>query len=259
MKRISKDNLYAVILAGGSGTRFWPLSRASSPKQFLHIIGHKSLLYHTALRLKDKFDASHIYIVTNQLFKNKVKQELRSFKIPVSNILLEPSGKNTAPAVCWAASVIHGRNPDAIMCVFPADHYICHKQKFMHILDKAAVLANQNYLVTFGIAPNRPDTGYGYLKIKRAKGVFGVEKFIEKPPLLLAQKFLKTKKYLWNSGMFIWRTDVILGEFKKYLPKIYKPFMKGKGRGPVGRFWRDFPSISIDYGVLEKAKNVVAV
>ena len=255
-KRIPKNNLYAVILAGGSGTRFWPLSRASNPKQFLKIAGNKSLLYETINRIKGQFYPANILIFTNAAFKNKVKAQIKSFKISDENIFLEPEGKNTAPAICWAASVIERMNPDAIMCVLPSDHFITNKAKFSQTLDRACALAQDNYLVTLGIEPNRPETGYGYLKIKTERGITRVVKFTEKPSLGVAKQFVKAKNYLWNSGMFIWKASVILDQFQEYLPNIYKPFNEVKD---IHTFWSKLPSISIDYGILEKAHSVVAV
>jgi len=259
-------NLYAVILAGGSGTRFWPKSRQARPKQFLDIMGKGSLLQETIRRLKPKVASANIFIVTNKAYQKVVKEQGGIFKIPSANILLEPEGKNTAPAIAWAAALIHQRNPNAVMGIFPSDHLILNQKKFLSILDEAVVLANADNLVTFGIVPNRPETGYGYLKTakKKVKGttVNKVVKFTEKPSVAKAKEFVK-KGYFWNSGMFVWRSEIILQAFETHLPKIHNIFV-GAGFKPahlkdINKIWPKLPSISIDYGILEKADNVVAV
>ncbi|MCA9405675.1 MAG: mannose-1-phosphate guanylyltransferase [Candidatus Omnitrophica bacterium] len=252
-------NLYAVILAGGAGTRFWPLSRKSKPKQFLNITGKGTLLQETVARVKTEIKPDNIIVVTNAEYKKPVADQLRRFGVPVKNILLEPSGKNTAPAICWAASLIYKRNPEAVMAVLPSDHLILNKTKFLTALRQAVELAQKQSLVTFGIVPTRPETGYGYIKIKKVKNRWNVQKFTEKPSLAKANKFLKTKQYVWNSGMFIWRADVILEEFKKYLPKIYRLLSMNPNPSAVRRVWSKLPAISVDYGILEKTKKGAAV
>jgi len=292
-------NLYAVILAGGIGTRFWPVSRKSNPKQFLNITGKGTLLQETLARIKPQVRGSHIYIVTNAAYRKAIEQQVARFKIPKANILLEPKGKNTAPAICWAAAKIHKISPNAVMVVLPSDHIILNRSKFQKILGKAVRLAEENYLVTLGIVPTRPETGYGYLKTVKTKtngrSIVKVQQFTEKPSLSKAKQFLKKNReprgvhghkpnavygYYWNSGMFVWKSAVILREFQKYLPKIYRvlvgaglPRTEAPSRGvlgtevkpaPTGRdyinkVWPHLPNISIDYGILEKAKNVAAV
>jgi len=256
-------NLYAVILAGGSGTRFWPVSRKSNPKQFLNIIGKGTLLQETLARIRPQIAGAHIFIITNAAYRNTVRRQTARFKIPKANILLEPEARNTAPAICWAAAVIQRIDPDAVMAVLPSDHLILEQKKFLKVLREAVQLARKNYLVTLGISPTRPDTGYGYLKTARkkvdGKQIIKVEKFTEKPSLSKAKQFLKTKKYFWNSGMFVWKSSVVLDEFRRYLPEVYGLVGKETGMVHIRRVWRRMPHISIDYGVLEKSKNVVAV
>ena len=258
---MAKQNLYAVILAGGSGTRFWPLSRKANPKQFLNMTGERSLLQETLARISPRVRGSNVLIVTNKDHRKKILQQVKSFKIPLKNILLEPQGKNTAPAIAWAAAHIYRQSKNAVMMVLPSDHLILNPKAFLKYLDEAVRLAGQNYLVTLGIVPTRPETGYGYLKIKLfkrlGKTVWKVEKFTEKPSLETAEKFIQAKTYLWNSGMFVWKCSVIQGAFQKYLPPVSKAFVRY--RGSVGRFWPTLPNISIDYGILEKANNVVTV
>jgi mannose-1-phosphate guanylyltransferase/mannose-6-phosphate isomerase len=260
---MKKDNLYVVILAGGSGTRFWPASRSAYPKQFLSLVGQTSMLQQTLARIQAKATADHVYIVTNKRFSKIIEKQTAAFKVPKANILLEPSGKNTAPAIAWAASIINSRNPDAVMAVLPSDHLIANQKAFLTTIDQAVSLANENYLVTLGIVPTRPETGYGYIKGKKVnrKGriLHEVEQFVEKPSLKKAQFYLKTKKYYWNSGMFIWRTSVILEEFAKYLPDLYRSFSVGYSQRAVEKFWANLTGISIDYGIMEKAKQVAVV
>ncbi|MDP2653466.1 MAG: mannose-1-phosphate guanylyltransferase [Candidatus Omnitrophota bacterium] len=255
-------NFYAVILAGGSGTRFWPMSRKLLPKQFLKITGRRSLFQETLARIHPLVKGPQILIVTNKDHAAEIREQAREFKLPSANILLEPEGKNTAPAICWAASRVHRRDPNAVMAVLPSDHLILHPRAFLRQLRKAADLARRGYLVTLGIVPTRPETGYGYLKITPArsagKTVWRVEKFTEKPSLDVAKKFVRTGRYLWNSGMFIWKCSVILDEFEKSLPKIHAGIF-GKSDAQVRRAWKGLAGISIDYGILEKSGNVATV
>ncbi len=260
---MAKDkNLYAVILAGGAGTRFWPLSRRSQPKQFLNIHGEKSLFQQTLLRLRPKIDGTNIIIVTNKAYTDKIRQQIKGFKIPPGNILPEPEGKNTAPAVCWAASVIHQRNPKAVMAVLPSDHLITQPREYLSTLQKAVDLAQTQHLVVFGITPSRPETGYGYFKthsiLEGKRSVLKVIKFIEKPSFDRAMKFLQEGNYYWNSGMFVWKTEVILSELKRYQPAIYE-LLSVKNLAKIKNVWKKLPSISIDCAILEKSHRVAAV
>ena len=263
-KNINKDkNLYAVILAGGRGTRFWPESRDSNPKQFLNITGNGSLLEGTIARIKGKIPGSNILIVTGSKYKNIVAEQTKKFRIPSSNILLEPCGKNTAPAICWAAAHIYKQNKNAVMLVLPSDHLIQKKNAFIKIINAAVKQAEEGNLVTLGIVPTRPETGYGYLKINKkgnkTKSAFKLDRFVEKPSLSKAKRFLKEKIYLWNSGMFVWRCDVVLEEYRKHLPKTYVLLKEKLGSAYIKKIWDNIQSISVDYGILEKAGNVVAV
>lgn len=255
------SNLYAVILAGGSGTRFWPLSRKSNPKQFLNMIGERSLLQETIARISPRVKGPHILIVTNKDHLQKIRQQTAAFRIPRQNILPEPEGKNTAPAIAWAAAHIHAKDKNAVMMILPSDHLISNPKAFLHYVDEAVKLAEQKYLVTMGIVPTRPETGYGYLNIQSfkrfSKTIYKVKKFTEKPSLETARRFVQARTYLWNSGMFIWKTSVILDAFARHLPEVAEAF--ASYRGSVKGFWSRLPGISIDYGILEKSNHVVTV
>ena len=257
------ENLYAVILAGGSGTRFWPLGRLDVPKQFLKITGRESLLQETIQRIKPLVQPDHIFIVTNIRYASQVKEQMMSFHLPGANILLEPEGKNTAPAVAWAGFRIHRLNPGAIMMVLPSDHLVKNRQAFLENLKEASKLADLGFLVTLGIPPTRPETGYGYLKTQRmkfrGKNILKVEQFVEKPPLPQARQFLRQKNYLWNSGLFVWKTERILMSFKEFLPDMYQLFEKRHSNTQITKNWQCLPSVSIDYGILEKERDVVCV
>lgn len=262
-------NLYAVILAGGSGTRFWPVSRKSNPKQFLDITGRGTLFQETLARIQPKVSGANMLVVTNAAYRQAIEKQIVRFKIPKKNILLEPEGKNTAPAICWAAAKIRAIDPQAVLAVLPSDHLIQNHKKFLNILEEAVGLAQEDFLVTLGIVPTRPETGYGYLKTSavkvNGKSIIKVVQFTEKPDLSKAKQFVKHKNYFWNSGMFVWKSSVILEEFQKYLPDIYRRLVKtGHDFVPtdqtyINKVWGRLPNISIDYGILEKAENVAAV
>lgn len=260
---IKKKNLYAVILAGGSGTRFWPVSREKLPKQFVNILDDQTLFQKTLVRVHSSIPAQNTFILTNAKFKSLVKKQMRGLGIPDKNIMLEPSGKNTAPAICWAASRISNINPDGVMVVLPSDHLIEKKQNFLKVIRKAVKAAEDNYLVTFGIKPTRPETGYGYLQLKKTlkkKGdYFPLRQFREKPDLANAKRYVSAGNYFWNSGIFVWKASVILNEFQKYCPKIYHLLSPSKTDKARLHDWKKLPSVSIDYGVLEKSRCVAAV
>jgi len=258
-----KQKIYAVILAGGMGTRFWPVSRESNPKQFLNITGKGSLLQETLARIRPKISGARVFIVTNAFYRNEIERQVSRFHIPKANILLEPKGRNTAPAICWAAAKIHKIDPDAIMAVLPSDHLIANRRKFLKVLGDAILLAQEHYLVTLGVIPTRPETGYGYLQTAKkkigSKSIIVVKQFKEKPSLAKAKQFIKRKNYFWNSGMFVWKSSVILREFKKYLPSVYRLVGEKVSCAHIEKVWHRLPNISIDYGILEKTKNIVAV
>ncbi|MDP1853792.1 MAG: mannose-1-phosphate guanylyltransferase/mannose-6-phosphate isomerase [Candidatus Omnitrophota bacterium] len=260
----TKDNTYAVILAGGSGTRFWPLSRQIEPKHLLKFYGDESLLQQTIKRIIPLVTPALIYIITNNLHKFELTQQASIFGIPESNIIIEPEGKNTAPAIGLAAVNIIKKDSDPTLIILPADHHIADNKKFISTLKTAVTVAKDNHIVTLGIKPTNPATGYGYikvnekLKIKNAKW-HKVQKFVEKPDLKKAKKYIKDKNYFWNSGMFIVKAKVILNETKKYLPKLHKELTKIANGEDIQKIYKNLNSISIDYGVLEKSKNSVVI
>lgn len=256
-------NLFALILAGGTGTRFWPLSRQAHPKQFLTFLGRKSLLQLTLERILPMVEPSQIYVVTLMRYRKVIRPLIKDYKIPSSNLLFEPDGKNTAPPIAWAAARMMRVNPNAMMVVLPSDHIILNKYAFLKTIRLAVNLAWENNLVTLGIVPTRPETGYGYLKTmcKRFNGrvIWKVVQFTEKPSLTKAKRYFQSRNYYWNSGMFIWKAAVILEEYNKYQPVIHRLMKGNTSQQGINRVWSRLSSISVDYAILEKSQRVVTV
>ena len=255
---------YAVILAGGVGSRFWPFSRELEPKQFMKIIGEASLLQATIQRLKGVVEPSRVYIITNNIYFYEVKAQVTKFGIPDENIILEPQGKNTAPAVGLCAKLISQIDKDAVLLVLPSDHYIKNIENFKRTIKKAIACAKNNFLVTIGIKPSAPSIGYGYIKINpkletRNPMVYSVDKFLEKPDLNKAKKYFKDKKFFWNSGMFIWKASVFLEETKEYLPKLYANLRLINSVNDISRIWPRIEAISVDYGIMERSKRIALI
>lgn len=261
--------VYAVIMAGGVGTRFWPKSRKSNPKQFLSLFGETSMIQQTVERLDGFVDGKHVVVVTNQDYATLVKRQLPS--IEPKHIIGEPLARNTAPCIASAAAFLNKKDPESVMIVLPADHRIGNPEEFKRVLDTAVKTArSQESLVTIGIKPNRPETGYGYIHREKdvdvdefSHPVYRVQKFTEKPNLERATTFFESGDYLWNSGIFIWKTSTILNAFKKYLPEIYKSveILKKSDfeQEDVREFYEACPSISIDYGIMENAEKVQVI
>jgi mannose-1-phosphate guanylyltransferase len=260
---MKQKDVYAVLLVGGSGTRFWPQSRQKMPKQFLSMMGNDSLFQKTLQRIVPLVSPDHVYIVANRQYKKIIFDQMAAFKVPRSQVLFEPEAKNTAPAVGWVSAVIHKRDPEATLVVLPSDHLILKQKKYSQVLKKAIRLARQDCLVTLGIVPTRPETGYGYLRTKevtvKGRKQIKVLDFVEKPDLARAKRYIKKKNYFWNSGMFVWRTDVILKEFQQYLPRIYRYLHDGPSQKQIGSRWKKIQGISVDYGILEHSRKVMAV
>jgi mannose-1-phosphate guanylyltransferase len=270
-----EEHLYAVIMAGGLGSRLWPLSRRKMPKQFLDFFGDGSMIAKTVARLDGIIKPENILIITNKSGKVLTKKQLPH--IPMRNIIVEPAGRNTAPCIALATVYIKKRCPDAIACVLPADHLISDVKLFQQTL-RAAIetAARTEALVTIGIKPDRPETGYGYIQVNQEhtdlttsiKVRFGinahkVKTFAEKPDLDTAKQFLQSGDFLWNSGVFVWRVDSIIKEYRRYLPQIYfdmQNILQAIGTRKEKRVIENFYSwvhpISIDYGVMEKAESV---
>ncbi|MBY0576167.1 MAG: mannose-1-phosphate guanylyltransferase/mannose-6-phosphate isomerase [Gallionellaceae bacterium] len=259
---MNNDHVHAVILAGGSGSRLWPLSRQHLPKQFLSLDGDASLLQATINRLFPAIDAGNILIVTQE---SHAKGEAYHALLPYQ-ALYEPIGRNTAPAIALAAACLMADGNDPVMVVLPADHIIKDEARFRAHLDMSIQAAQSGKLITFGIQPTHPDTGFGYIKACRAADaqVYGVERFTEKPDHATAVRFLKEGDYYWNSGMFVWRASVILAEIQQHLPAVHQVVQDiiaesratGTFQQAVDKYFAAMPSISIDYGVLEKSGNV---
>jgi mannose-1-phosphate guanylyltransferase/mannose-6-phosphate isomerase len=259
---MSNRKVYAVILAGGSGSRLWPLSRQHLPKQFLALDGASSLLQTTIDRLSPVIDAKDVLIVTQE---SHAKGEAYHALLPYQ-ALYEPVGRNTAPAIALAAAYLTANGEDPVMVVLPADHIIKDEVSFRAHLEIAIKAAESGKLVTFGIQPTRPDTGFGYIKAHQAgdSEICEVDRFTEKPDLDTAERFLKEGDYYWNSGMFVWRASTILAEVKTHLPAVYKivETMLADNRAgtsfqqAVEKHFASMPPISIDYGVLEKSDRV---
>jgi mannose-1-phosphate guanylyltransferase/mannose-6-phosphate isomerase len=290
------SDVHAVILAGGSGSRLWPLSRQNLPKQFLALDGNASLLQATIDRLSPTIDAQSVLIVTQEAH---AKGEAYHALLPYQ-ALYEPVGRNTAPAIALAAAYLGAGGNDPVMVVLPADHIIKDDGRFREHLQNAIQAAKDGKLVTFGIRPTRPDTGFGYIKVKGLRTeerglsekaassatqhstlstqscisqssildpqscIFDVERFTEKPDLATAERFLEEGDYYWNSGMFVWRASVILAEIQRYLPAVHQIVQTILAESRAGvtfqqaveRHFAAMPSISIDYGVLEKSDRV---
>ncbi|MCK4648193.1 mannose-1-phosphate guanylyltransferase, partial [bacterium] len=224
----------AVIIAGGRGERFWPKSRIKTPKQLLPIASKKSMIYETVKRIGPSVKAEDILIIARKGLGPIIKKELP--KIPTKNIISEPFGRDTAAAVGLGAILAEKKDPDSVMVVLPADHVIGEPQKFLKTLKVAIKAARDtDNLVTMGIKPNRPETGYGYIEVnakckmknakfktQNSKEVYGVKRFAEKPDRKKALRFMKSGRYLWNSGMFIWRASVILEAMRKHMPQLYR-------------------------------------
>ncbi|MFD2531167.1 mannose-1-phosphate guanylyltransferase [Gracilimonas halophila] len=264
--------VYAVIMAGGAGTRFWPKSTKKLPKQFLSLFGDKTMIQNTAERIKTLIPQERIMVVTNDNYVDLVKDQLPS--VPNDNIVGEVVAKNTAPCVAIAAEMLYKKDPEAVMVVLPADHHIEDPDAFNQYLKSAIEKAESGEnLVTIGIQPDRPETGYGYIhgdntveEELAGYTVHPVRAFKEKPDKETAEKFLQAGNYFWNSGMFIWAAKTILNEFKKHLPKMYDQVKESSEylftkdhKKAVDSFYHSCESVSIDYGIMEHSENVFVV
>ncbi len=263
------DNYYCVIMAGGVGSRFWPMSKTAHPKQFMDVLGTgKTLIQLTFDRFTKILPAKNIYIVTNEIYKELVLEQLP--EIGENQVLCEPSRRNTAPCIAYANYKIREENEDAIIVVAPSDHIILKEDEFVSDIRTAMKAAEQNdWLITLGIRPSRPDTGYGYIQFKEEHvypsddRLRKVKTFTEKPNLDIAKSFLASGDFLWNSGIFVWSLKSIMSAFQNHLNEVDVLFQKGIGKyntpdedSFIDETYAVCKNISIDYGVMEKADNV---
>jgi len=268
-------HLYAVVLAGGSGTRFWPLSRHLYPKQLLRILGDKTLIQQTMHRILHCVPASQVLISTNSAQADSIRVQLAEWKEEIShNFVIEPEARNTAPAIALAAIELVRRDPQAVMLVLPADHVIKGDRKFQAAVALGAKLAEDGHLVTFGIKPVRPETGYGYVQPNRRArlasrgGLVGypVGRFVEKPDAKTAARYLQAGNYYWNSGIFAWRASTILEELMRYQPAMARGLRKigalqksDAGGSAVAQVYRRLTPVSIDHGVMEHSSRAAVI
>lgn len=263
---------FVVIIAGGRGERFWPLSRSSRPKHLLPIVGDKPLLVQTIDRVRSIVPAQNTLVITSA-FQEKAVREVCS-GLPPQNIIVEPKGRDTAPAVALAAEIVGSRDPQGVFAILPADHVIHDKRAYQADLKAAFAAASaEGVMVTIGIRPTEPATGFGYIQRGVAWQTFSnrpfyyASRFVEKPNLETAKGYLASGDYFWNAGMFIWRVPVVLSAFSKHAPELYAAMApvrralarKGKLAPALKRAYDEVPKISVDYALLEKSDNVVVV
>ena len=268
-------NLFAVILAGGSGTRFWPLSRELYPKQLLKVLSDRTLIQRTVQRVRPIVPSEHILVVTGAGHADAIRIQLDGpGGIRKENILAEPVARNTASAIGWAAEAIRRRDPDGVMLVMPADHIMPDETKFRRAVAWAVPVAQAGRLVTFGITPTRPETGYGYIQAEARRPLLTeggfkalvVARFVEKPDLATAKRYLRAGHFYWNSGIFVWRADTILEEMKTALPVLSRGLRRLSAAlgtpheaRALDRFYKGAESISIDHGVLQRTRLAAVI
>lgn len=260
---------YVAIMAGGIGSRFWPMSRTAYPKQFLDVLNTgKTLIQWTFERYAKFIPIENIFIVTSEEYVSIVKEQLPL--LPFENIIAEPSRKNTAPCIAYISFKLAQKDPDAILVVAPSDHLILEENNFQQIVELSLdFVSNIKALVTLGIKPSNPNTGYGYIQyegLEVAKGVYKVKTFTEKPNLEIAQSFLDSGDFLWNAGIFAWKVSTILAAFENLQPEMYELFDQEKAnfntaqeKTAIEKIYPQCTNISIDIAIMEKAKNVYVI
>jgi mannose-1-phosphate guanylyltransferase len=261
---------YAVIMAGGGGTRLWPISRKEMPKQLLPLLGKETLFQSTVARLEKLFPPERILVVTVAEQAREMRKQVPS--IPAENYLIEPAPRGTASVVALAAAVLQKRDPQALMAIQTSDHYIRNRDLFHYLIRTAFDVAQKNYLVTLGITPTFPSTGYGYIQQGESLNgdykypVYTVKRFKEKPDEETAQQLLRGGDHSWNSGMFVWRVDSVLAEIERQMPQLFKVVNKissawgtAEQDDVVQAHWFDLKNQTIDYGVMEKAERVAVL
>lgn len=262
--------MYALIMAGGSGTRLWPRSRGSSPKQLLGLLSERTMLQEACHRIAPLVPDDQIFVVTNEAYTDVVRQQVP--QAPAANIIGELEGHGTAPCIGLSALYLRRLDSEAVMAVLTADHHIEKTEELRRALQAAAQVAEEGRLVTLGIQPNHPATGYGYIERAERLGevgglkVYRVEKFAEKPDLATAQAFIESGRYYWNSGMFVWKVATILREFEKLMPRFYAQLMDidaalgtTEERAVLERVWPQVENETIDYGIMERADDVAVI
>lgn len=260
--------IYGVIMAGGGGTRFWPLSRKEKPKQFLNLSGNDTMVMDTIKRLCRVADKEDIFVVTGENFVPSTVEATSSI-LRADHILGEPAARNTAACIGYAAMEIIKKYGDGVMCIAASDHFIRNEEEYERVMKRAAALAEEkNALITIGIKPTFPSTGYGYIRSDRntEEDYYAVEEFVEKPDLERATEYLESGRYAWNSGMFVWKASLILEYFKELLPDIYTHLVTigdvmgtKREKEVIAQVYPIIPKISIDYGIMERAKGVLMV
>ncbi|MBK8025652.1 MAG: mannose-1-phosphate guanylyltransferase [Chloroflexi bacterium] len=264
------EHYYAVILAGGGGTRLWPMSRAELPKQLLPLIEDTSMFHVSIERLAPLFPPDHVYVVTGERFAEMMMAD--ASEIPRENFIVEPEGRNTGPAAALAVTTISKRDPEATVALLTSDHHIAYKERFRSVLASAHTVAQEGFIVTLGISPSMPSTGFGYIRRgELMREVDGFEcyhslNFTEKPDAQTARHFLRSGEYSWNSGMFIWRADLALSEFQRQQPAIYDLMMTYQqhvdspdAQAKLVELWAQMPKIQLDTGVMEGAERIAVI
>ena len=264
------EHTYAVIMAGGGGTRLWPVSRRESPKQLLPLLGQETLFQSTVNRLENLFPPERILVVTVE--EQARQMQVQAPAIPVENYIIEPLPRGTASVVALAAAVLKKRDPQAAMAILTADHFIRNEDLFRYLIHTAFQVASKDYLVTLGITPTSPSTGYGYIEQGEALDgeyqypVYMVKRFREKPDHETAEQMVLSGTHSWNSGMFVWKADAILAELERQMPELFSVIQKiseawntPKQEEALQSLWPGIRSQTIDYGIMEKAKQVAVL
>ncbi|MGQ9618383.1 MAG: mannose-1-phosphate guanylyltransferase [Candidatus Aminicenantia bacterium] len=263
-------NLWAIILAGGYGTRFWPLSRRRTPKQFLPIISEKPMLQETIDRILPVVELERIVVIAPEDLKLMLRKTSSKYK--GIKILVEPSSKNTAPSIILGCSYISKKEKDSTVIILPSDHYIGKNEEFIKAINASFKLAQElDSLFTFGIKPTSPETGYGYIQVNREKPhsvegekFFEVVRFVEKPTRELAEEYLKSGEYFWNSGMFLWRISIFKDALRRFAPEYYQLYeaienIDKKDRNSLLKAWENVKPLSIDYALMERASSIITL